>query len=326
MKTRVGKIARLSYDTREKLNLRLLNGEFGAPLIAWLNELPDTKEVVNDYFGGKPITKQNLSEWRHGGYEDWLRQWHRQDRFQQMTEQGEELEQDEGADMFENFSRIVLAEMVEDLNSLHEITNRNERWKRLREISRDLARLQHSYNHSRKVLLSFAKWNSDASDDEPETPGKKNLKRVPEIDAPPIVARASCPCESHGRAARATTEEPSPVAPSPCESMQKNSSADDSPRHIYHRECYRGCVCKDCHPSDGKYPYDQALKDDTAQKDPAYWKLKKDRHPMITHLSCDCYCPECVVWEKTRPFLAANPPATTLPTAETFSEVGRPVK
>ena len=39
--------------------------------------------------------------------------------------------------------------MAEELEQLSEITDRNERWKRLREISRELSRLQHGYNHSR---------------------------------------------------------------------------------------------------------------------------------------------------------------------------------
>src|SRR5436305_1763398 len=62
MKTRVSKIARLPYQTREALNVRLLNGELGAPLLQWLNELPTTKTLLNDLFGGSLITKQNLSE------------------------------------------------------------------------------------------------------------------------------------------------------------------------------------------------------------------------------------------------------------------------
>lgn len=161
MKTRVGKIARLPYETREQLNLRVLNGELSSTLLNWLNELPETKALLKSVFAGKPISKQNLSEWRHGGYQDWLRHQHRQERFCHMSEQGAELEDDEGpGDLFENFSRIVLAEMAEDINALHEIPNGNERWQRLREIGRELARLQHGYNHSRKTELSWDRWTS----------------------------------------------------------------------------------------------------------------------------------------------------------------------
>jgi hypothetical protein len=161
MKTRVGKIARLSYQTREQLNLRLLNGELSSTVLDWLNELPATKDFLNSVFAGKPISKQNLSEWRHGGYQDWLRHQHRQECFRHLSEQGAELENDEGpGDLFENLSRVVLAEMAEDINNLHEVPNRDQRWQRLREIGRELALLQHGYNHSRKTELSWDKWKS----------------------------------------------------------------------------------------------------------------------------------------------------------------------
>jgi len=300
MLTRVGKIARIPYKTREQLNLRLLNGELGSPLLKWLNELPDTIEILAELFGGKPITKQNLSEWRHGGYEDWLRHQHRQENFQQMNEQGEELEGDEGSeDLFENFSRIVLAEMAEDLNELHKITDRTERWKRLREISRDLARLQHSYNHSKKVELSFAKWRHEIGDDHRQVPGEEE-KEISETASPVVVARASCQCESRGPDARATAGELSCVAPGPIESQQKNSAPHDPFRRIYHCRCSRGCICKECHPDDGKYPYAQAVKDYEDSMKPDYWALENPRPFMIMNFDCNSHsdCTECVTWEK----------------------------
>ena len=70
--TRNGKIARLPRAMREELNRRLRDGEQGNKLVAWLNGLPEVKAVVALEFGGKPIREQNLSEWRKGGYRDWL--------------------------------------------------------------------------------------------------------------------------------------------------------------------------------------------------------------------------------------------------------------
>jgi len=272
MKTRVGKIARLDYQTREQLNLRLLNGELGAPLLKWLNELPDTIQTVAELFAGKPITKQNLSEWRHGGYEDWLRHQKRQENFQQMNEQGEELRGDEGSqDLFENFSRLVLAEMAEDLNTLHEITNPTERWKRLREISRDLARLQHSYNHSRKVELSFHKWRHDTGIDERVVPNQPREQKAAENAAPAPEINA--------------------VAPSPTESQQENAPVDDPIRTIHCRRCRSGCVCKDCHPDDGKYPYAQAVKDYAETWKPEYRSVS--HYPLLMKVACACPCDEC---------------------------------
>ncbi len=70
--TRIGKIARLPHEVREQLNRRLQDGEPGAELVGWLNELPEVQTVLAEHFAGRPITEQNLSEWKTGGYGDWL--------------------------------------------------------------------------------------------------------------------------------------------------------------------------------------------------------------------------------------------------------------
>jgi hypothetical protein len=72
--SRNGKIARLPSALREELNRRLYAGATGRSLIAWLNELPEVRTAMNDYFEGSEIREQNISEWKKGGYEDWLRQ------------------------------------------------------------------------------------------------------------------------------------------------------------------------------------------------------------------------------------------------------------
>jgi hypothetical protein len=72
--TRVGKIARLPEDIRNELNRRLQDGEEGETLLAWLNGDPKVRESLARYYAGRPVTKQNLSEWRNGGYRDWLEQ------------------------------------------------------------------------------------------------------------------------------------------------------------------------------------------------------------------------------------------------------------
>jgi hypothetical protein len=69
--TRTGKIARLPRIIRDQLNQRLDDGEQGAPLVAWLNSLPEVQAVLTRDFEGKAIRQQNLSEWRKGGYRDW---------------------------------------------------------------------------------------------------------------------------------------------------------------------------------------------------------------------------------------------------------------
>lgn len=69
---RNGKIAHLPENIQEQLNNRLHNGETGQQIIDWLNALPEFQAVMARHFGGRPLSHQNISEWRHGGYKEWL--------------------------------------------------------------------------------------------------------------------------------------------------------------------------------------------------------------------------------------------------------------
>lgn len=67
-----GKIARLPAILREAVNRRLHDGEPGPALLAWLNSTPEAQEVCKKQFDGEPISPQNLSAWRNGGFQKWL--------------------------------------------------------------------------------------------------------------------------------------------------------------------------------------------------------------------------------------------------------------
>ena len=68
---RKGKIARLPLALRTELNQRLANNEDGAKLLNWLNAIPGVPAMLARDFAGEPISKQNLYEWRQGGYLEW---------------------------------------------------------------------------------------------------------------------------------------------------------------------------------------------------------------------------------------------------------------
>ena len=74
--SRVGKIARLPYSIREQLNLKLHDGLPAKSILPWLNSLPEVKAILAVDFDNRPVTKQNLSEWKQGGHRDWLLQFH----------------------------------------------------------------------------------------------------------------------------------------------------------------------------------------------------------------------------------------------------------
>jgi hypothetical protein len=69
--TRNGKIARLPAAIREELNQRLLDGEPGNQLVQWLNGLPKVQALLKAKFNANPITENNLSHWKNGGYAAW---------------------------------------------------------------------------------------------------------------------------------------------------------------------------------------------------------------------------------------------------------------
>jgi hypothetical protein len=73
---RNGKIARLPREIRDTLNTRLDDSSSQSPeILAWLNSLPDVLQILERDFESRPISEQNLSEWRQGGFRDWqLRQ------------------------------------------------------------------------------------------------------------------------------------------------------------------------------------------------------------------------------------------------------------
>ena len=95
--TRNGKIARLPLSVRSELNQRLSDGESGKDLVVWLNGLPAVRQVMETQFGGRPVTEQNLSEWKQGGYEDWLRHQEAMEFARTTREQAQELTEESGS-------------------------------------------------------------------------------------------------------------------------------------------------------------------------------------------------------------------------------------
>ena len=71
-RARTGKIARMPVAIRNEVNRRLLENESAAKILAWLHQQPEALRVLDEYFKEEPATPQNLSEWRAGGFQDWL--------------------------------------------------------------------------------------------------------------------------------------------------------------------------------------------------------------------------------------------------------------
>jgi hypothetical protein len=69
---RKGKVASLPATIREEVNKRLFDGQQSPQIIKWLHEQPEVLRILDDRWGEEPVNAQNISEWRKGGYQDWL--------------------------------------------------------------------------------------------------------------------------------------------------------------------------------------------------------------------------------------------------------------
>jgi hypothetical protein len=84
-KARKGKIGRMPHAIRAEVCERLHNGETAGKILRWLNALPEVLRVLDEHFHEEPVTPQNVSEWRKGGYQDWLRKRDEIDRVKELA-------------------------------------------------------------------------------------------------------------------------------------------------------------------------------------------------------------------------------------------------
>ena len=139
--THTGKIARLPRNIRDDLNQRLDAGEPGGRILAWLNALP---AVQTAGFGGSGVNAQNLSNWRKGGYQDWLKQQERRILVHELTKHAEELATDAGGvEIGNHLSAVLVAELAAAARgALAELAEPTERCLRLQEFLLTLARVR----------------------------------------------------------------------------------------------------------------------------------------------------------------------------------------
>jgi len=107
--TRNGKIARLPRAVREELNRRLHDGELGTHLVAWLNGHPEVIRVLATSFGGRPVSEQNLSEWKAGGYQDWLAEQEALAQTRELTAEAHEMAEASGGQLSEHLTTVLTA-------------------------------------------------------------------------------------------------------------------------------------------------------------------------------------------------------------------------
>jgi hypothetical protein len=127
MGARQGKIARAPLAVREELNRRLLEGQLGPEILPWLNGLAEMREYLGRQWNGAPITDNNLSEWRLGGFEDWRLRRERLERTRELSRWSVQLAKASGGTLAEGAATILGGHILEVLEGLAGLLEKKER-------------------------------------------------------------------------------------------------------------------------------------------------------------------------------------------------------
>jgi hypothetical protein len=196
MNTRTGKIARLPVSIRTQLNERLLDGHEGPELLDWLNALPAVQEVLEQKFKGVPVSKQNLSEWRQGGFQDWLLMRELCGEAEGLAEAADEMAGARpGVTVIDNVATILATRLGSLLARWNgEVDEQVEaRAKFLNNLCRSVVRLQRSTHESNRDRLAEAIGAEEA--EQRRKWAKRNQMLMP------LIARTGKPAQDEGTAA-----------------------------------------------------------------------------------------------------------------------------
>jgi len=142
--TRKSKIARLPNAIRQELNERLRDGEPANALLEWLNGLAQVKALLERYFEGRLVTEQNVSEWKNGGYLDWVRDEDARTWLDKLKSGTSALEKSvEGPEISKLYSAKLAVEMTRLGQALLDTEpDPEKRWERVCAVHKQISRLR----------------------------------------------------------------------------------------------------------------------------------------------------------------------------------------
>lgn len=156
---RKGKIARLPLAIREELNRRLLEGQSAGKILPWLNALPETKAVLEEDFEGLLVRDQNLSEWRKGGYAEWLARREKLDTTRELAQFAADLTKAGNGSLSDGAAAIAAGKLLEVLEGLGDSTPSPET---LEALTLALSRLRAGDHVAEKLRLTTVRLDQTA--------------------------------------------------------------------------------------------------------------------------------------------------------------------
>ena len=137
--SRNGKIARMPEFIRTVIGRSLENNLDTGAILDWINSQPEARKVLQLRFGNQPVSKQNLSEWRRGGFHEWQRQEAACDLVRGLMDKSEALDrtasEDGSVHLSDRLSMVMMAELIEVAQAMmKEAHTTGQRWERLRDV------------------------------------------------------------------------------------------------------------------------------------------------------------------------------------------------
>jgi hypothetical protein len=205
-----GKVGSFPPEIREEINRRLHDGQSASKILPWLNAEPAVIERLRDRWEGNPVTAQNLSEWRRGGYRIWQRRREKSQHLQSLTSWAASMADQISAKKLSDAGRVILAgnilEVMEGMEAQESVEAMADAFAKIAssvdssemvEINRDklelrkdqheLASSRHDLDREKFEILAvqkFREWaeNSDAlavlKSGEPEADQIKQLRAI----------------------------------------------------------------------------------------------------------------------------------------------------
>jgi hypothetical protein len=213
--THTGKIGRLSQARRDQLGQRIEDGVPGVEIINWLNQQPDVQQVLSDHFDGRPISEQNLSDWRQSGHLEWLRREAARHTMEDLADEAAELQDTTTLHRtFDQFALVLIAELHRlGMQLLAAETDPQKRWQCLCQLIREFSKL-------RRLDLAAARQRTD------EERRQEAVDRSPEAGP-----RPHCAEDSPATRPRPSADQELPAAPNTLEAALRspiNSPATSS--------------------------------------------------------------------------------------------------
>jgi hypothetical protein len=168
--THVGKIGRLPKSIRDDLGHRIEDGEPGRESVKWLNGEPRVQEILKEQFGGRAVTEQNLSEWKQGGHQEWLRHEETRSLVSKLTEQSDDLDEAaDGMEISDRYASVLAVELIRQaMTRLEKETDPEKRWQIFCEVHRELSQMRRDGHRAVRTFIKRDRWNREREREEEE--------------------------------------------------------------------------------------------------------------------------------------------------------------